>query len=119
MKKFLLIIMVLIAIITVGCGNSKYSDSVFIRKGALWVEKREYVHDFLDATENKDDDFLLQQLIEGKVMSIDKETKVTVLDELDNDKIVQVKFLQGRHKNKTGYTISLMIRDAQKERYGE
>lgn len=103
-----------------GCGN-RYSDETFLRENASWVENKDYIDDFMDAAgldDNGvyDEEFLTQQLIDGKIQYTDKKIKVAVTGELKNGKIVEIKILQGRYKNKIGYTFPAFIIDAGKER---
>lgn len=113
--KFLSVMLVFLLVIMVGCGK-KYSEETYLNEDAAWVEKKEYVTDFLDAIETMDGEFLYQQILEGKVQHVDKETLVAVTDELERGKIVEIKFLQGRYKNKIGYTFPEFITDVAKER---
>lgn len=111
MKRFLAIALMMCVLVMVGCGNSNYSDETFLKPNASWVENKEYISDFLDAAETLDEDFFVQQLLEGKIKYVDKETQVAVINELEKGKILEIKFLQGRYKNKTGYTLAKFIRD--------
>ena len=70
------------------------------------MEKEENVIDFLDAWETHDNDFFVQQVYEGKIFHVDKVTRIYYSnDRFNKGKIVKIKFLQGRYKNKTGYTL--------------
>lgn len=120
MKKFLSVALVLIVIIISGCG-SKYSDETFLQQNASWVETKENVDDFMDAAgrgndSEYDEEFLMQQFLDGKIKSTDKEIKIAVTDKLKGGKVVEIKFLQGRYKNKVGYTFPEFIIDVGKER---
>lgn len=115
MKKIFLLALMFVILILVGCGN-KYSDETLILKKAGWVENEENARDFLDALETNDDDFLTQQIIDGKIKIVDKETKIAVLGDTDNGKIVNIKFSEGRYKNNVGYTLAEYIKDVGKER---
>lgn len=115
MKRILAVALMFAMLITSGCGN-KYSDETLMVDYALWVEDKENVPDMLDAINTHDKEFLAQQVIDGKVKHADKETKIAVTDEFDYGKIVEIKFLQGRYKNKVGYTLSEFIIDVGKER---
>lgn len=118
MRKILLLALIIVTLCLLGCG-SKYSNETLLIAYATWVEEKENIDDFLDAEENLDEDFLAQQYLEGRVNYIDKDTKVEVLNELKNGKIVEVKFMHGRYKNKIGYTRSQYIRDLKREREKE
>lgn len=120
MKKFLLFELLLMVVIFSGCGN-RYSDETFLRENASWVENKDYIDDFMDAAgldDNGvyDEEFLTQQLLDGKIQYTNKKIKVAVTDELKNGKIVEIKILQGRYKNKIGYTFPAFIIDAGKEK---
>lgn len=138
MKKFLAVLLGFIALIIFGCGNEEIKTEEkesfvekatylkeeerelkrmnmtegIIMKNGFFVEEKENIADFLDAWESQDDDFLAQQVIDGKVFHIDKDTRVYYSnDKFNNGKIVKIKFLQGRYKNKLGYTIVKFIRE--------
>ena len=122
MKNFLSVALIFFTVILIGCGNnvSKYSDETFLKENSSWVEDKRNIADFLNAAgldeERKpDEDFFMQQIIEGKINFTDKEIKVAVIGELNNGKIVEVKILQGRYKNKTVYTIPEFIKDLKEE----
>ena len=86
-KKILSVVLIVAAIILVGCG-SKYSDETFIKENASWVEDKDKIADFLDVAETMDKDFFLQLYVDGKIKGIDKETKVAVTGELNDGKIL-------------------------------
>ena len=97
---------------------------LFYKKNASWVETKENIPDFLNAAGldeegEYDEEFLTQQLIEGRIKFTDKEIKVAVTDELNSGKVIEIKFLQGRYKNKVGYTLPDFVRDKKKEREQE
>ena len=116
MKKFLAVALILLVMCVAGCG-SKYSDETYLDPVADWTETKDYVRDYLDALETDDDDFLMQQFYDGRIKAApEKLTKIAVMDEYDSGKIVEIKFLEGRYKNKVGYTLAEFIIDAGKER---
>lgn len=116
MKKFLLVALLVTAIFICGCG-SKYSDETYLDLVAFWAETKANAHDYLDAFETADDDFFLQQLYDGRIKPApEKLTKIAVTGEYDGGKIVEIKFLEGRYKNKVGYTLARFVLDAGKER---
>lgn len=120
MKKFFLLALIFVMIIS-GCGGNKYSNETFLQANASWVEIKENIDDFMDGAgrggdSEIDKEFLTQQLIDGKIKYTDKEIKVAVTDELKGGKIVEIKILQGRYKNKVGYTFPEFIMDVGKER---
>lgn len=115
MKKFFLLALVFMMIVCCGCG-SKYSDETRIVEFAFWSEDKENIPDLLDAINTRDTEFLAQQVIDGKIKHAEKETKVAVVSEFNNGEIVEIKFLQGRYKNKVGYTLAEYIKDVGKER---
>lgn len=115
MKRFVVAVLILAMMIVSGCG-SKYSDETLIVEFAFWSEDKENIPDLLDAINTRDTEFLAQQVIDGKIKHADKETKVAVMSEFNNGEIVEIKFLQGRYKNKVGYTLSEFIIDVGKER---
>jgi|GEM_PF-5287201 len=117
MNKLFSFILIAFSIIILGCNNdNKYSNETYIKADSLWVENKGEIGDFLDGVVTHDIEFLAQQHIEGKVKNVDKKVMIEVMDELNNGKIVQIKFLQGRYKNKTGYTLSEWIKDEEEER---
>lgn len=115
MKKFLSVALMMIVMCVCGCG-SKYSDETLIVDFAFWTEDKENINDMLDAINTYDTEFLAQQVVGGKVKHAEKETKIAVISELNNGEIVEIKFLQGRYKNKIGYTLSECIKDVGKEK---
>ena len=115
MKKIFLLALMFMMIVCCGCG-SKYSDETLIVEFAFWSEDKENIPDLLDAINTRDTEFLAQQVIDGKIKHAEKETKVAVVSEFNNGEIVEIKFLQGRYKNKVGYTLSEFIIDVGKER---
>lgn len=110
MKKFLIVACLVMTIFICGCGN-KYSDETLIVDFAFWTEDRANILDMLDAINTYDTEFLAQQVVDGKVKHADRETKIAVTDEYDGGKTVEIKFLEGRYKNKVGYTLAEFIRD--------
>ena len=119
MKKILSVMLILVVIILTGCG--KYSDETFLKESTFFVEKKEDIDDFIDGAgrgDNSefDEDFLKQQLEEGRLKFSDKEVKIAVTGELRGGKIVEIKFMQGRYKNKIGYVFSEFIKDLERER---
>lgn len=120
MKKFLSVALMLAVICVVGCG-SNYSDETFLEERTFWVANKEDIDDFIDGAGRGDkgefdEDFLQQQLLEGRIQFSDKEVKVAVTDELKGGKVVEIKFLQGRYKNKVGYVFPEFIIDVGKEK---
>lgn len=115
MKKIFSVALIIFALILVGCGN-KYSDETILIGYATFVENKENIADFLDAEENDDEEFLKQQVIDGRIKYVDKETPVAVIDEMNGGKILEIKFLQGRYRNKVGYTRSDFVRDLKREK---
>lgn len=115
MKKFLAVMLITLTVIFTSCG-SKYSDETFLKENATWVENKDDIIDFLDIVNEMDEDFFQQLYIDGKIKGVDKETKIHVSGELHDGKIVEIKFLQGRYKNKIGYTIPEFIIDIGKEK---
>ena len=119
MKKILSVALMLLVICVCGCG-SKYSDETYLDPVAGWTETKDYARDYLEAYETGDDDFLMQQYYDERIKPAppfyDKLTKIAVMDEYDNGKIVEIKFLEGRYKNKVGYTLASFILDEGKER---
>ena len=136
MKKSLMFILIIMALSLCACGNesskSDEKDSFVVRatylkeeddelkrknvsagtlaKNTFWVEKKENIHDFLDAIKTGDQDFFEQQIREGKIYHVDKDTKIHYSnDRLNDGAILQITFLQGRYKNKKGYTLSNFI----------
>lgn len=136
MKNLFVVTLIFVVMILVGCGDESKSssadDSFVVRatylkeedeelkrmnvsagtimKNAFWVEKEENIHDFLDAILTKDTDFFEQQIREGKILHVDKDTKIHFSnDKLNNGTVIKIKFLQGRYKNKSGYTIAKFI----------
>lgn len=117
MNQVLSFILIIFSIIVLGCSNNdKYSDETYVKTDSLWVENKGEIEDFLDGIYTHDVEFLTQQHIEGKVKSVDNEVKIEVINELNNGQIVQIRFLQGRYKNKIGYTLSEWIKDEKEER---
>ena len=108
--------MIIVAAVVFFNRDDKYSDEVYIKENAFWVENKEYIADFVDVFENTDEEFFTQQLIEGKIKFVNKETKISVISELNNGKIIEIKFLKGQYKNKVGYTLHRFIFDALKEK---
>lgn len=119
MKKILSPLLMIVALILVGCGGSNYSDETLIVGYGYWSEKKENIPDLQDAINTSDVEYLVQQVIEGKVIRADKDTKIAVTGEYDGGKIVEIKFLQGRYKNKVGYTLPECIIDVAKEKERE
>ena len=116
MKKFFAVACLVAAIFICGCG-SKYSDETYLDLVAFWAETKENARDYLDAFETDDDDFLTQQFYDGRIKPApEKLTRIAVTDEYDGGKIVEIKFLEGRYKNKVGYTLAKFVLDAGKER---
>ena len=116
MKNFFAVAFLVAAIFICGCG-SKYSDETYLDLVAFWAETKENARDYLDAFETDDDDFLTQQFYDGRIKPApEKLTRITVTDEYDGGKIVEIKFLEGRYKNKVGYTLAKFVLDAGKER---
>lgn len=115
MKKFFAVACLVATILICGCG-SKYSDETLIVDFAFWTEDRANIPDMLDAINTYDTEFLAQQVVDGKVKHADRETKIAVTDEYDGGKTVEIKFLEGRYKNKVGYTLARFVLDAGKER---
>ena len=115
MKKFFVVVLFVAAIFACGCG-SKYSDETLIVDFAFWTEDRKNIPDMLDAINTADIEFLAQQVVDGKVYHADRETKISVTDEYDGGKTVEIKFLEGRYKNKVGYTLAEFVRDVGKQR---
>ncbi len=113
MKNFLSVALIVVVILFSGCG-SNYSDEVVIKPYAVWLEDKKNLEDIFDALNDADTEYLEQHL--RKIKMMDKETKVAVTDEFNNGKYVEIKFLQGRYKNKVGYTESESIIDVGKER---
>lgn len=132
MGKFLTVVLSIITVILVGCSDKEntareasepfvvkasylkgeeaerqqmnMSEGLIVR-GAFWVEEKENIHDFLDAIETYDEEFFKQQFREGKTFYIDTDTRINCSNDTLNDgKIVKIKFLKGRYKNKLGYT---------------
>ena len=121
MKRILAIALMMCVLVMVGCGNSKYSDETVLEERVFWVENEDDIDDFIDgagrgANGEFDEDFLRQQLAEGRIKFSEKEVKISVVDELRGGKVVEIKFLQGRNKNKIGYVFPEFIRDLKKER---
>lgn len=119
MKKFFLLALIFVMLVS-GCG-SKYSNELLLKENASWVETKENIDDFMDAAgrgnnNEYDEEFLMQQFLDGKIKSTDKEIKISVTDELKGGKVVEIKFLQGRNKNKVGYTFPEFVIDVGKER---
>ncbi|MBR1804799.1 MAG: hypothetical protein IJ774_00275 [Selenomonadaceae bacterium] len=115
MKKIFAVACLVAAIFICGCG-SKYSDETLIVDFAFWSEDRANIPDMLDAINTCDTEFLAQQVVDGKVKHADRETKIAVTGEYDGGKIVEIKFLEGRYKNKVGYTLAEFVKDVKKER---
>lgn len=115
MKNFLTVAVLVTAIFICGCG-SKYSDETLIVGFAFWTEDRKNIPDMLDAINTADTEFLAQQIVDGKVYHADRETKIAVTDEYDGGETIEIKFLEGRYKNKVGYTLAEFVRDVGKER---
>ena len=114
--KILTVVTIIVAAVMLFNRGDKYSDEVYIKENAFWVENKKDIADFIDVFENADEEFFTQQLIEGKIKFVDKETKISVLNELNDGKIIEIKFLKGKYKNKSGYTLSRFIFDALKEK---
>ena len=120
MKKILTVALMAAIILLSGCG-SNYSDETFLEERTFWVANKDDIDDFIDGAGRGDkgefdEDFLQQQLLEGRIQFSDKEVKVAVTDELKGGKVVEIKFLQGRYKNKVGYTFPEFIIDVGKEK---
>lgn len=115
MKNFFAVAFLVAAIFVCGCG-SKYSDETLIVDFAFWSEDRANIPDMLDAINTCDTEFLAQQVVDGKVKHADRETKIAVTGEYDGGQIVEIKFLEGRYKNKVGYTLAEFVKDVKKER---
>lgn len=120
MKILVSFVLIVFTLTLFGCG-SKYSDETYIKETAAWVENKENIAEFLNAAGlddegTFDEGFLMQQVIDGKVYFMDKEAKVAVIDELNNGKVIEIKFLQGRYKNKVGYTVPELVVDLKKEK---
>lgn len=132
MKKFLTVVLSIVAVILVGCSGKEntareasepfvvkaaylkeedeerqqmnMSEGLIVR-GAFWVDKKENIHDFLDAIETSDVEFIKQQIREGKTFYVDTDTRINCSNDTLNDgKVVRIKFLRGKYKNKLGYT---------------
>lgn len=108
--------MIIVAAVVLFNRGNNYSDEVYIKEKAFWVENKESIADFIDVFENADEEFFTQQLIEGKIKFVNKETKISVISELNNGKIIEIKFLKGQYKNKVGYTLNRFVFDALKEK---
>ena len=76
----------------------------------FWVDKEENIHDFLDAIETRDNEFFEQQIHDGKIYYVEKDTRINISnDTLNNGKIVKIQFLRGKYKNKEGYTYTQCV----------
>lgn len=130
MRKFLSIAFILVAMIIVGCGGeqSKSEKNSFVVKASyqqkedeerqrknmseglifgetFWVDKKENIRDFIEAIETRDNEFFEQQIRDGKIYYVEKDTRINISnDTLNNGKIVKIQFLRGKYKNKEGYT---------------
>lgn len=128
--KLLTVALLLVAVILVGCGGekSKSEEDSFVVKASyqkkedeerqrknmseglilgetFWVDKDENIRDFLEALETRDDEFFVQQIHDGKIYYVEKDTRINISnDTLNNGKIVKIQFLRGKYKNKEGYT---------------
>lgn len=121
MKKFLTVVLIILIINIVGCGSSKYSDETYLEERVFFVDDKENIDDFIEGAGRNynsefDEEFLQQMLLEGRIKFSDKEVKVAVTDEIKGGKIVEIKFLQGRYKNKTGYVFPEFIVDVKREK---
>jgi len=129
-RKFLSIAFILVAMIIVGCGGeqSKSEKNSFVVKASyqqkedeerqrknmseglifgetFWVDKKENIRDFIEAIETRDNEFFEQQIRDGKIYYVEKDTRINISnDTLNNGKIVKIQFLRGKYKNKEGYT---------------
>lgn len=122
MRKILMIAMIITTLFLLGCEN-KYSDETYLIANASWVEDTENIVDFLNASGldeegEYDEDFLMQQILDGKINYVDKETKIEVMRELNvnGGKVLEIKIKQGRYKNKVVYTPAGFVRDLNQER---
>lgn len=97
-------------------GKPEYSDETEMVILAIWTNDKENIPDMLDAIYSYDEEFLDQQIIDGKVNQTDKEIKIAVEGVLNDGNVVKVKFLQGRYKNKIGYTVPEFVRDVKEAR---
>lgn len=97
-------------------GKPEYSDETEMVILAIWTDDKENIPDMIDAIYSYDEEFLDQQIVDGKVKQTDKEIKIAVEDVLNDGNVVKVKFLQGRYKNKTGYTAPEFVRDVKEAR---
>lgn len=136
MRKFLSVMCIFMIMISIGCGEEQsrkeedsfvekatylkereaelkrlnMSEGIIIKNG-FWVEKEENISEYLDAWESQDDEFFAELVKEGKIYHVDKETRIYFSNEkLNNGKIVQIRFLQGKYKNKTGYIMIKFIK---------
>lgn len=116
MRKFLTVAVLVALIFICGCG-SKYSDETYLDLVAFWAETKENARDFLDGYETGDEDFLAQQFYDGRIKRApEKLTRIAITGDYDSGKIVEIKFLEGRYKNKVGYTLARFVLDEGKER---
>ena len=110
MKKFLVIVIVFVAVLLTGCGggenipNNNDKIEAVLLKDSLWVADSENMPYLNDAITRKDAEYLKQLMIEQKVFIVDKDTKVERFGVAAEKNNVLILFKEGRYTNKTGYT---------------
>ncbi|MBR6713505.1 MAG: hypothetical protein IKI76_11005 [Selenomonadaceae bacterium] len=123
MKKFFLVIFILLAVIFSGCGTEKtteQSQSVtetekndkvasILLKNSFWVMDSDNMKYLNDAIARKDAEYLDQLMIERKVFFVDKDTKVTRFGVAADRNNVLIIFNEGRYTNKTGCTHAINV----------
>lgn len=90
----------------------KQSDSVnetkefypgIVQAHSLWVENIRYLYDYKDGFYSGDKEFLLQQVREGKIFFVENPAGVACSGDYEKGKIIEIRFFEGRYKNKSGY----------------
>lgn len=97
---------------TVGGKDDFYPG--IVRAHSLWVENIRYLHDYKDGFQNGDKDFLLQLVREGKALFVENSAGAVCSGTHEDGKIIQIRFFEGRYKNKKGYIFADFVQKLEK-----
>lgn len=105
MKK-ISVFLITLSLIMFGCGNKveikeEKREEAILLKDSLWCES-EYAAEMNDANERRDYEYMRQLMIEGKVKSVDRDTKVERFGVAANPNNVLILFKEGKYTNKAG-----------------
>lgn len=70
---------------------------------SLWIEDKRYLYNYTDGFKSGDKEFLLQLVRGGKAYFVEKNTAVIFNGAYEKGKIIKIRFIEGRYKNKSGY----------------